>query len=180
MPRGVPRTPVQAGASGASSYTAAPSGAVSTDELEVGQSPERVLRSTGDAQDSLDGQGLVKVMEQPYDDEKMAMLAFMNEEIEIELATNSDPNAEQIFEININNRPFLFRRGERKVVPRYVADRLARMKVTRYVHREAINSEGIKDVVYTPITSLKYSFMVTRDGNKHGQSWLRAVISEPG
>jgi hypothetical protein len=177
MPRGQPRTPIQ---SGATNYNAAPSGVTSTEDMEIGQSPDRVLRSTGDAKDALDPNSMIKIADQVYDDEKMAMLAFMNEQIEVKIASNTDANAEQIFEININNKPFMFRRGETKVVPRYVVDRLARMKVTRYEHREAVNAEGVKDVVYTPITALKYDFMVTRDGNRYGDSWLRSALAERG
>jgi hypothetical protein len=177
MARIQPTTPAK---SGASAFVAAPSGAEMTSDMEIGQSPDRVLRSTGDAKDSLDAVENIKIAETIYDDEKMAMLAFMNETIEIRVATTSDPNAEQVFEININGRPFLFKRGETKVVPRYVADRLARMKVTRYTHAEVLNNEGIKDVVYTPITSLKYDFMVTKDGNRHGDSWLRSILAERG
>lgn len=177
MTRGQPRIPAQ---SGTTNYNAAPSGVTSTADMEIGQNPDRVLKSTGDAKESFENPGLIKTMEQPYDDEKMAMLAFMNEDIEVKIASNTDANAEQIFEININNRPFLFRRGETKTVPRYVVDRLARMKVSRYTHVEKLNAEGIKDVVYTEITALKYDFMVTRDSNRHGDSWLRSALAERG
>lgn len=177
MPRGTPRKLPTAGAS---NYAAAPSGATLASDMEIGQNPDRVLKSTGDAKESFENPGLIKTMEQPYDDEKMAMLAFMAEDIEVRIATNTDANAEQIFELNINNKPFLFRRGETKVVPRYVVDRLARMKVSRYTHREVVNNEGIKDVVYGEITALKYDFMVTKDPNRYGDSWLRSALAERG
>lgn len=171
--RGTPRNQ-------ASNYVAAPSGATPASEMDIGQNPDRVLKSTGDARESFESPGLIKTMEQPYDDEKMAMLAFMAEDIEVQISANGDQNAEQVFELNINNKPFLFRRGERKVVPRYVVDRLARMKVSRWTHQEQVNSEGVKDVVYKEIVSLKYDFMVTRDMNRYGDSWLRSALAERG
>lgn len=147
---------------------------------DVGQSNERTLRSTGPADQALEPSVIVKVSEQPYDDEKMAMLKFMAEPIEIRIGTTTDKNAEQCFEININGRLEFFRRGETKTVPRYVVDRLLRLKQTVYTQKEVVNAEGVKDIVNIPHTALKYDYAITRDDNPLGKSWERSVLAEIG
>lgn len=147
---------------------------------EIGQSNARTLRSTGPADQALEPSVIVKVSEQPYNDEKMAMLTFMAEPIEIRIGTTTDKNAEQCFEININGRLEFFRRGETKTVPRYVVDRLLRLKQTVYTQKEVVNAEGVKDIVNIPHTALKYDYAITRDDNPLGKSWERAVLAEIG
>ena len=174
MPRGVPRSKE------AKNNPVIISDAVEMSQKEIGQGPARLLRSTGDAKKALDTHSVIKVMEQPYDDEKMAMLAFMDEPITIRIAQSTDKNAEQCFEINVNNDLQFFRRGETKTVKRYIVDRLMRLKVTRYEQREVINPEGIREYLHIPVTGLKYDFSIIRDDNPLGKSWERAVLAEPG
>ncbi len=171
MPRGIPRnakdTPVNL------------RGPDSKD-MEIGQGNERVLKSAGPAAEALEPSLIVKANEQPYDGEKMAMLAFMAEPIEIRIGTTTDKNAEQCFEININGRLEFFRRGETKTVPRFIVDRLLRLKETVYTQKEVVNAEGVKDIVNIPHTALKYDYAITRDDNPLGKSWERSVLAEAG
>jgi len=150
----------------------APEGGVDTVGQEIGQSPDRTI-------DKIPGR-IDRVAEHEYDGEKLAMLAFMAEPITIRIATSTDKNAEQVFELNINGRCELFRRGETKTVARYFVDRLARMKVTTFGQKEILNSEGEKQIIYPPHTAIKYDFSVSRDDNRRGDSWLRAVLAEAG
>jgi hypothetical protein len=174
MPRGVPRTKE------AKHNPVIISKAVETSQKEIGQGNARLMKSTGDAVDSLEKSEHVKVMEQPYDDEKMAMLAFMNEPVTIRIATTTDKNAPQVFEINVNGQLEFFRRGETKTVKRYIVDRMMRLKQTVYSQKEVINTEGIKEYLHIPHTGLLYDFSIVRDPNPLGPSWERAVLAEPG
>jgi len=149
-------------------------------ENETGQGSERVMRSTGDAKESLDKNIILANWDFPVDTEYMAMMAFMAEPVTVRINTTSDPNADQIFEININGNLELFRRGETKTVKRYFVDRLCRLKTTRYTQREVVNHEGIRDYVNEPHTALLYEFNVVRDDNPRGADWLRHVQNEPG
>lgn len=171
MPRGIPRTaqnnPVNVQRPDSQDH-------------EVGQLNERTLKSSGLASEALGPSLIAKMTEQPYDGEKMAMLAFMAEPIEVRIGTTTDKNAEQCFEININGRLELFRRGETKTVPRFFVDRLLRLKQTVYSQKEVVNSEGVKDIVNIPHTALKYDYAITRDDNPLGKSWERAVLAEAG
>ena len=123
---------------------------------------------------------IAKVSDQPFDQEKADMLAFMAENITIRIATSTDRNAEQCFELNINGKAEFFRRGETKTVKRYFVDRLMRLKETVYGQESVINKEGIKSYVYPGSTGLKYDFAITRDDNPLGKSWERAVLAEAG
>ncbi len=123
---------------------------------------------------------IAKVSDQPLDSEKIQMLAFMNETVTVRIATSTDKNAEQCFELNINGKAEFFRRGETKNVKRFFVDRLMRLKQTVYGQELVINKEGIKSYVYPPSTGLKYDFAIIRDDNPLGKSWERAVLAERG
>lgn len=143
---------------------------------EIGQSPIRKIDIDGMFEPSV----IAKVSEQPLDQEKLAMLAFMAELVTIRIATTTDRNAEQVFEININGKLQFFRRGETKTLPRYFVDRLMRLKTTVFSQDLVVNKEGIKSYVYPPSTGLKYDFSIVRDDNPLGKSWEQAVLAEPG
>lgn len=164
----------------ASNYVAAPTGQTLASEMDIGSGPARVMSSTGPARESLAPNKLVKVSEQPMDQEWLDMMAFMEEDVEIRIAQTSDKNAEPVFEITINGKLELFRRGETKTVKRYFVDRMMRMKETRYEQKEVFDSEGIRQYVHNPVTSLKYDFAITRDDNPHSKAWQRAVLAEQG
>lgn len=143
-------------------------------EKEIGQQETRTLESMDELK------VIAKVSDQPFDEEKMLMLQFMNEPITIRIATSTDKNAEQCFELNINGRAEFFCRGETKTVKRYFVDRLMRLKETVYGQDMVINKEGIKSYVYPASTGLKYDFAIIRDDNPLGKSWERAVLAERG
>ena len=143
-------------------------------EQEIGQQETRTLESMDELK------VIVKASDQPFDEEKMQMIAFMNEPVTIRIATSTDKNAEQCFELNINGKAEFFRRGETKTVKRYFVDRLMRLKETVYGQEMLINKEGIKSYVYPSSTGLKYDFAITRDDNPLGKSWERAILAEPG
>lgn len=149
-------------------------------QLPLGESNERVMRSTGDASESLDKLEFVKVDEAPMDDEWMQMMAFNEEMVTIKIATTTDLNADQVFEININGKLEFFRRGETKTVKRYFVDHMLRMRETRYTQKEMLDSEGVKQIVNVPHTALKYDFSVLRDANPKGESWLKYMMAQQG
>lgn len=123
---------------------------------------------------------LIDVAERMPDQEKLANLAFQAEMVTIRIATSTDKNAEQVFELNLGGKPFFFRRGETKTVPRYVVDHMARMKTTSYIDQEVFNAEGIKQIVHVPHTALKYDFAMVRDDNPMGEAWLKATLAMGG
>jgi hypothetical protein len=173
MPRGIRNQD-------AKNHPVALSGELEMSQHDIGQGNERLLKSTGDAKQALEPSLIARVGEHPLDQEKMAMLAFLNEPVTIRIGTTTDKNAEQVFEININGKLEFFRRGESKTVKRYYVDHMLRLKQTAYTQKEVINAEGIKDILNIPHTALKYDFAIERDDNPLGPSWKRAVLAEPG
>ncbi len=176
MSREIPRMP----STEARHHPVAPSGATNVSEKDIDQGESRLMKSTGPAEKSLDVVENIKVVERVYDNEKMAMLAFMEEPITVRIATSTDKNAAQCFEINVNGRLEFFRRGETKTVKRYIVDRMLRLKETVYTQREVLNKEGIREYIHDPHTGLKYDFAIVRDDNKLGPSWERAILAERG
>jgi len=164
----------------ASNYVAAPSGAQSTDDTEIGQVPDRLMKSSGDASAALPSMDIAKVTDSPMDDDYVSNMAFMRENIDVRIGETDDPQADQVFEININGRAFFFTRGEVKTVPRYVVDHMLRMKKTTYGQKEVHNKEGVKDYVYPSRSSLKYPLMVVRDASPSSHAWFQFTSSLRG
>lgn len=147
-----------------------------TSELPIG----RTERTAPTPDNPVGKPVLVDVAERMPDKEKLANLAFFAEPVTIRIATSTDKNAEQMFELNLGGKPFFFRRGETKTVPRYVVDHMARMKVTSYIDQEVFNSEGIKQIVHIPHTAMKYDFAMVKDDNPMGEHWLKATLAMGG
>ncbi len=153
MPRGIPNH--------AKNSPVFKSTGLETAELPIG----RTERTAPTPDNPVGAAVLVAVAERMPDQEKLANLAFMNE---------------QVFEINVNGKNFFFRRGETKTVPRYVVDHMARMKVTAYTDKEVFNSEGVKQIMHVPHTGMKYDFAMVRDDNPMGENWLKATLAMGG
>jgi hypothetical protein len=168
MPRGIPNK--------AKDNPVARSTGLETADLPIG----RTEREAPTTDNPVGAPKLVAVAERMPDQEKLANLAFMAEQVTIRVATTTDKNAEQVFEINVNGKNFFFRRGETKTVPRYVVDHMARLKVTSYTDREAFNAEGIKQILHEPHTGMKYDFAMVRDDNPMGEHWLKATLAMGG
>ena len=163
----------------AKDYVAAPKGEKLASEHDMGELPQRTMKSSGAAKDSLEDSVIERVGDIPFDTEHMQMLAFMAEPVTVRMAETSDPNADDVFEIIVNGRIELFKRGQTKTVPRYYVDRLMRMRVTRIVQSEAKSASGEMCYLHTPVSSLKYDFSIERDTNPVGKDWQRAVMAEP-
>lgn len=174
MPRGIPN-------SKAIDNPVASTKRVETGDFKAGQDNPRVQHSQPlPGQPALDP-AVIQTVETPLeamDQEKLAMLAFFNQMIKIRIAQSGDKQAEQIFEINVNGDNHVFRRGETKTVKRYIADHMLHMKQTTYRQEEQFGTDGAKNIVNIPTTSLKYDFSVEEDPHPRGKDWLRAAMSE--
>ncbi len=173
MPRGVPRN------SDATYNPVVASSVLNTLDEQVGQDASRTLKSTGDAKEAL-SEAIIEPVDKPVDMEHLEMLKFFAEPVTIRITTTTDKNAEQIFEITVNGRREVFKRGETKTVPRYIVAKMASMKETIYTQREVVNNEGIKDILYDGHTGLKYDFAVVQDSHPRGAEWLRYALSAGG
>ena len=171
MPRGVPnqeRTNVP---------NVAPPQYFEPMEQQIGQDAPRVMKSTGPASESLEA-AYIQVVDRPVDNEKLAMLAFMEEPVTVHIHTTTDPQAEQVFALNNGGAREFFRRGETKVVPRKFVDILATRKLTNYTQNRVKNAQGEMEDVQMPHTALLYPFSVVEDKNPRGNSWLQFALAQ--
>jgi hypothetical protein len=169
MPRGTPRT------KDAKNNPVVLSKTLETQEQEIGQSVDRRFEG-----EKLNSQILAVASEHDLQNtEKLEMMKFMNEPVTIRIATSTDPNAEQVFEITINGKPEMFKRGEAKTVRRCYVDRLAMLKQTVY-DCKLVDNTGDRQYVYPQTTGLKYDFGVVRDDNPLGDSWLKHTLALRG
>jgi hypothetical protein len=167
MPRGIPNT--------AKNNPAFAGHSIDAQEHVVQEAPRR-LKSTGAARDALERRG-VQIVERPVDEEKLAMLAFMEEPVTVHIHTTSDKEAEQVFEIFNNGQREVFRRGETKTVKRKFVNELATRKTTTYVNQRKRDAEGTQMEVYVPQTALRYPFSVVQDAHPRGADWLKATLA---
>jgi len=146
-------------------------------EQKVGQDKPRVLKSTGPAKEALES-AVIEIVDRPVDPEKVAMLAFMEEMVEVHIHDNNDPTSEQVFEIFNNGQREVFRRGERKAVKRKFVNELATRKITTYTQERKQGPDGVMHDVQVPRTALRYPFSVINDPHPRGADWLRATLAQ--
>ena len=112
--------------------------------------------------------------------EHAKMLAFMAEDVTVEIHDVADEHAEQGFVIAVNGMNESFRRGQIKTVKRYFIEGLARARKTGYRNVQQLNPHtGIKEYVYPAMTGLRYPFSVTDDRNPRGRDWLKHTLRQP-
>ena len=149
-------------------------------EQTIGQDVPRVMKSTGVAPEALEP-ATIEPVERPMeslDSEKIQMMAFMNDDVEVHIHSTTNKEDEKIFELFVNGQREVFRRNERKVVKRKFVDLLARLKPTTFTHHELTRPDGVRDVQYNMHTGLRYPFSVVRDPHPRGADWLRSVLAE--
>ncbi|HEY5799976.1 MAG TPA: hypothetical protein VIT92_07135 [Burkholderiaceae bacterium] len=150
---------------------------VEPQEHQIGQDHHRVLKSTGPAAEALEPQ-IVQVVDRPVDQEKMAMMAFMNEPVTIRISPTNDPTAAQIFPVGNNGQIEIFKRGETKTVARKFVDILASRKLTTFTQIRRQNAQGIMEDVQVPSSALMYDFSVMHDPHPRGKDWLLSVLAQ--
>jgi hypothetical protein len=169
MPRGTPRT------TDAKNNPVVLSKTLETQDQEIGQSIDRRFEG-----EKLNAQVLaVASAHDLQNTEKLEMMKFMNEQVTIRIATSTDQNAEQVFEITINGKAEMFKRGDTKTVRRCYVDRLCMLKQTVY-DCQLVDKTGERQYIYPQTTGLKYDFSVIRDDNPLGSSWLKHTLALRG
>lgn len=111
--------------------------------------------------------------------EKVAMEAFMNEMVKVEIQETHEENAQLVFEITVNGIKELFHRGEQKTVKRCFVEGLARARPVSFACTEYIQEDGTRAFKYPARQGLRFPFSVIEDPNKMGKDWLRHVMKQP-
>ena len=135
----------------------------------------KVERDTGDA--NLVEAGIFDV-DSPQFNDKMKLLAFMEEPVEVYIQQTSDKDADMLFDIQVNGMAQIFHRDQTVVVKRYFVEGLARAKPVHYVNEPYAMANGDRGVRYPSRRGLRYPFTVMKDPNPQGQGWLKAVLAQ--
>ena len=106
----------------------------------------------------------------------IALEAFMNEMVTVEIADTTDENLASSFLLNVNGRNLPMVRGVPLQIRRLYLEVLARCKETKY--RQEIDPIHLDKTTMVPRTAYAYPFQVTADSPK-GRAWLKAVMAEP-
>lgn len=178
MPRGIPGS----GPVAAKNNPVAPSKTFEPLDHQIGQDHPRKMDSTGPARESLEP-SYIEAVDRPIEElnqEKLAMLQFMEEPVTVHIHTTTDKTAEPIFEVFNGGQREVFRRGETKTVARKFVEILATRKPVSYEQVRKQDANGIYHDIQVPTTALKYPFSVTNDPNPRGADWLRFTLAMGG
>jgi hypothetical protein len=117
----------------------------------------------------------VRDIDSPEMRKKLDDLAFSKEIIRVYVHPGTDKNAEPFVFVSVNNDKRWLPRGEECNVPRYIAEKLIRSKVSTYLNEEFVNSEGFKDHRQKETTGVRYPISIIEDPNPKGRDWLRGL-----
>ena len=99
-------------------------------------------------------------------------LAFMAEAVVIQFQTTNERNAMQLFPIGHNGRRYLFERGKKYRVPRYVVSTLMESMPETFGCVEYVDpADGVKKIKYPGTAGLRFPFSVLQD-NPTGLRWF--------
>lgn len=110
---------------------------------------------------------------------KLDALAFMNEMVTVDILSTDREEDDQIFIIEVNEQKVAFARGERKTVPRWAVEGLARSKPIGYSNQEYYKPDGTRDIRWPSRRGEKYPFAIFHDPNPDGPRWLQQVRAQP-
>lgn len=149
---------------------------IDTLDQEGPKATEVTMPSMGDPE--LHREPLVVVEGKRVNKEKLEELAFMEEEIVVELATTTDPQDPGYVPTYNNGRTQNFFRGVKQKVKRKFVEVLARMKPENVRNVEYRDQNDVQSVKWVKTPALKHSFQVHGDSPK-GQAWLQRILREP-
>ena len=109
-------------------------------------------------------------------DEKIALEAFMQERVSVEIHETTDENLPPNFLLNVNGLNQLMFRGQVQSVRRMFIESLARCKETKY--RQEVDPIHLEKTNMVPRHAYTYPFNVINDTPK-GKAWLAAIRAEP-
>lgn len=110
---------------------------------------------------------------------KLDALTFMAEMVTVDILSSHDENEDEAFIIEVNENKVVFRRGERKTVPRWAVEGLARAKPIGYSNQEYYKADGTRDIRWPSRRGERYPFAVFHDPNPDGPRWLQQVRAQP-
>lgn len=144
--------------------------------MPVGQDRSLELPATGPVGDI--EHDIEPVSDGPQWKDKAAQLAFMNEELEINIMQTGAVNEEPVVQLGNNGRNQFVIRGQWQKVKRKYVEVLARSKRERVRTEEYTDGNGDNATKIVINAGLKYPFSVRNDPNPKGKAWLEKVLAE--
>lgn len=161
MPRGVPKVLKRK--------------VIDATDHQIGQPGVVTMSVTGEA--VLDKPD-IQIVDGPSGMKKAETLAFMDEVVEVEVATTTDKFEPQFVQLWNDGRIQVIPRGIPTPVKRKYIEVLARMKTDSFRNEEYRDSDGNNSVRWPKTVGLRYPFAVIRDDNPKGLPWLRKILAE--
>lgn len=121
----------------------------------------------------------IEPVDSPMESEYAQQLAFMEEQVTIQLHDPQDNNPEPIVPVGVNGKVLYLRRGQQHTLPRKYIEVLARARRVNYRTEEGRAADGSMTTVLKATTTMQYPFTVIHDpsGDK-GIEWLKRIMSE--
>lgn len=121
----------------------------------------------------------IEPVDSPMESERAQQLAFMEEQVTIQLHDPQDNNPEPIVPVGVNGKVLYLRRGQQHTLPRKYIEVLARARRVNYRTEEGRAADGSMTTVLKTTTTMQYPFTVIHDpsGDK-GIEWLKRIMSE--
>ncbi len=117
-------------------------------------------------------------LDSKVDQEKLRNIAFMEEMVMVDIHTSSNQFDDQVFEISVNGESVIFKRGERKAVPRKFVEGLARAKPIGYSSQEFRDEAGLTQIRYPTHIGVRYPFSLV-NASPRDTAWLQHVLGQP-
>lgn len=146
----------------------------STEGMQVGQ-PDAVILTDG----TLDtgGAKIEPVEPRGLNDDYMDELAFMEEDIVINIQESPDENADNPVMVGVNGVFKAIYRGQDTIIKRKFVDALI-VKMTRISTPEFINAAGERARKIDQRQALRYPFTLVEDKNPKGIEWMRRRMAD--
>lgn len=151
--------------------------AAAAQQEQVGQPPERVMKSTGPAKKSLDAPTTVTA-ETVVNTEWAEMMQFNQDMLTVQVHDTTEKHAERIIQFWVNGELQNFPRGKTVTCKRYFVDKLARCKPTTFTQDKRRDEDGNEHMLEVPHNALRYPFTVINDPHPRGREWLEAILKE--
>lgn len=147
-----------------------------TRDMKVGQRQEHDVPASGKL-DRSQFQDEFTTVDSPRWEEKAKTLSAFEEMVEVMVAEDSHPNAEQIVHLSVNGRnQFLFR-GKPTWIKRKFLHVLAAARPESLSTPEYTDANGNRATKIIKTPGLKYPFQVLTDMNPDGRRLLESALS---
>ena len=149
---------------------------IESEELDQGSDPVAEPVYTGEGADIV--MKNVGDIESPRAQEKMALLKFYEEMVNIHVQEDNTENPMPRFPISINGKTWVFEPGNDYTVPRYVVEGFLRARPVHYKNVEYVDpADGVKKVKWPSRRGLRFPIALKSNLQKD-HDWFNRIARE--